>query len=125
MFIISYHLFVYTGTAMNPQEDFQIGLNRSQKFTLGIVLLILVDIIWVASSELTKVRQNYMHNSSMRLMCYFNFAVLVRRRSLPKAPIYHLCQNFYVLHIPAWFPGVFSLERYVHLGFIKFLCGKK
>lgn len=43
---------------MNPQEDFQIGLNRSQKFTLGIVLLILVDIIWVASSELTKVRNN-------------------------------------------------------------------
>jgi hypothetical protein len=45
---------------MNPQEDFQIGLNRSQKFTLGLVLLILVDIIWVASSELTKVKRHFM-----------------------------------------------------------------
>ncbi|XP_065341709.1 solute carrier family 35 member F5 isoform X2 [Cloeon dipterum] len=43
-----------TSTMMNSHEDFQIGLNRSQKFTLGLVLLVLVDIIWVASSELTK-----------------------------------------------------------------------
>ncbi|XP_059488218.1 solute carrier family 35 member F5 [Neocloeon triangulifer] len=43
-----------SSTMLNSNEDFHIGLNRSQKFTLGIVLLILVDIIWVASSELTK-----------------------------------------------------------------------
>jgi len=30
-------------------------LNKSQKLGLGIFLLLLVDIIWVASSELTKV----------------------------------------------------------------------
>lgn len=42
---------------MNSQEDFTIGLTRSQKFTLGLFLLLLVDIIWVGSSELTKVYQ--------------------------------------------------------------------
>ena len=30
-------------------------LNKTQKLVLGFVLLLLVDIIWVASSELTKV----------------------------------------------------------------------
>lgn len=30
-------------------------LNKAQKLLLGIVLLVLVDIIWVSSSELTKV----------------------------------------------------------------------
>lgn len=30
-------------------------LNKSQKLTLGIVLLLVVDVIWVCSSELTKV----------------------------------------------------------------------
>lgn len=30
-------------------------LNKAQKLVLGIVLLVLVDIIWVSSSELTKV----------------------------------------------------------------------
>lgn len=30
-------------------------LNKSQKLGLGIVLLLLVDVIWVCSSELTKV----------------------------------------------------------------------
>lgn len=30
-------------------------LNKAQKLLLGIVLLVLVDVIWVSSSELTKV----------------------------------------------------------------------
>lgn len=32
--------------------------NKTQKLTLGIVLLLIVDVIWVASSELTKVSNN-------------------------------------------------------------------
>jgi solute carrier family 35, member F5 len=34
-------------------------LTKTQKLILGIVLLILVDIIWVSSSELTKVCHNH------------------------------------------------------------------
>ena len=31
------------------------GLSKQQRFILGIFVLLIVDIIWVASSELTKV----------------------------------------------------------------------
>lgn len=44
--------------------------NKTHKLILGIILLLLVDIIWVSSSELTKVRNhqkiyvlNDMHNN--------------------------------------------------------------
>lgn len=32
-------------------------LSKSQKLSLGVVILLIVDVIWVASSELTKVRK--------------------------------------------------------------------
>ena len=35
------------------------GLTKQQRFVLGIFVLLIVDIIWVASSELTKVRVPY------------------------------------------------------------------
>lgn len=31
------------------------GLTKSQRLVLGVIVLIIVDLIWVASSELTKV----------------------------------------------------------------------
>lgn len=34
-------------------------LNKNQRLFLGLFVLLLVDIIWVSSSELTKVRDNY------------------------------------------------------------------
>jgi hypothetical protein len=32
-------------------------LNKSQRLLLGLFVLLLVDVIWVSSSELTKVRR--------------------------------------------------------------------
>jgi len=34
-------------------------MNKSQRLVLGLLVLLLVDIIWVSSSELTKVRSNF------------------------------------------------------------------
>lgn len=47
-------------------------LNKSQRLLLGLFVLLLVDVIWVSSSELTKVRK------SLLLYClYVMFAALV------------------------------------------------
>lgn len=35
-------------------------MNKSQRLILGLLILLLVDIIWVSSSELTKVRSSYL-----------------------------------------------------------------
>lgn len=37
-------------------------MNKSQRLVLGLLVLLLVDIIWVSSSELTKVRFCYSIN---------------------------------------------------------------
>lgn len=34
-------------------------LSKTQKLVLGIVILLLVDVIWVSSSELTKVNIDF------------------------------------------------------------------
>jgi hypothetical protein len=70
---------------MHPQEEFQIGLNRSQKFTLGIVLLILVDVIWVASSELTKVRKFAQVDIKINISFYFIYSTYTKKK-LTKSP---------------------------------------
>lgn len=51
-------------------------LNKAQKLILGIVLLVLVDIIWVSSSELSMVCSNRVvallkHNLSLLLFLQF------------------------------------------------------
>lgn len=49
-------------------------LNKAQKLLLGIVLLVLVDVIWVSSSELTKVGIDLLivgiRYLSMRCICF-------------------------------------------------------
>lgn len=35
-------------------------MNKSQRLVLGLLVLLLVDIIWVSSSELTKVRSSFL-----------------------------------------------------------------
>lgn len=35
-------------------------MNKSQRLVLGLLILLLVDIIWVSSSELTKVRSSFL-----------------------------------------------------------------
>lgn len=39
-------------------------MNKSQRLVLGLLVLLLVDIIWVSSSELTKVRETPVDKSS-------------------------------------------------------------
>lgn len=42
-------------------------MNKSQRLVLGLLVLLLVDIIWVSSSELTKVRSRFFILSSQSL----------------------------------------------------------
>lgn len=42
-------------------------LNKSQRLLLGLFVLLLVDVIWVSSSELTKVRRTSEHTLLMRV----------------------------------------------------------
>lgn len=42
-------------------------LNKSQRLLLGLFVLLLVDVIWVSSSELTKVRRTKEHTSLIRV----------------------------------------------------------
>lgn len=54
--------------------------NKTQKLTLGIVLLLIVDVIWVASSELTKVSNNLSTKKTVWVVNTLNlFLVLVSR----------------------------------------------
>lgn len=52
-------------------------LNKSQRLLLGLFVLLLVDVIWVSSSELTKVRRTlymYTYNicfSDVNRLAYF------------------------------------------------------
>lgn len=36
-------------------------MNKSQRLVLGLLILLLVDIIWVSSSELTKVSSSFLY----------------------------------------------------------------
>lgn len=36
------------------QDEEELGMNKSKRITLGVLLLILTDIVWVSSSEMTK-----------------------------------------------------------------------
>jgi len=45
-------------------------MNKSQRLVLGFLVLLLVDIIWVSSSELTKVR-------STNLSLYFFSCIII------------------------------------------------
>jgi hypothetical protein len=43
-------------------------LNKSQRLLLGLFVLLLVDVIWVSSSELTKVRRTLEHTLLKRVL---------------------------------------------------------
>jgi len=45
-------------------------LNKSQRLLLGLFVLLLVDVIWVSSSELTKVRRTSEHTSLIGVLQY-------------------------------------------------------
>jgi len=50
-------------------------LNKSQRLLLGLFVLLLVDVIWVSSSELTKVRRTKEHTLLIRvLQCNISFS---------------------------------------------------
>ena len=53
-----------------PQEPMNAVL-KAQRFVLGLLILIIVDIIWVSSSELTEYifkNQNYRYNDNFQLI---------------------------------------------------------
>lgn len=50
-------------------------MNKSQRLVLGLLVLLLVDIIWVSSSELTKVRSSFLsyhHN-----LCFLSVSIII------------------------------------------------
>ena len=59
-------------------------LNKNQKLGLGVFILLIVDIIWVASSELTKVSFYclFAHQVNEPLKRFLFFLVLVSRGKL-------------------------------------------
>jgi hypothetical protein len=46
-------------------------LNKSQRLLLGLFVLLLVDVIWVSSSELTKVRRTSKLTLHIRLLLWY------------------------------------------------------
>lgn len=64
---------VFIMNRMNAQSS---GFTQRRRMALGIVILLLVDVIWVASSELTSVCSacpgmmlHYNNNIPLRLSC--------------------------------------------------------
>lgn len=58
-------------------------LTKSQKLSLGIVLLLVVDVIWVASSELTKVSalRNRLRLDFIVLLFFFHFSSCIKLKT--------------------------------------------
>lgn len=54
---------VFIMNRMNSQSS---GFTQRKRMALGIVILLLVDVIWVASSELTSVCKPYLG----MMLCY-------------------------------------------------------
>jgi len=63
-------------------------MNKSQRLVLGLLVLLLVDIIWVSSSELTKVRPSFL-SYRIAIFPYLTFSASVMTS---------LRTNIYCLH---------------------------
>ena len=69
------------------------GLSKQQRFVLGIFVLLIVDIIWVASSELTRVSplcfineplNNKINNLGLKLCtCAFSMFIIKDQYDIP------------------------------------------
>jgi len=51
-------------------------MNKSQRLILGLLILLLVDIIWVSSSELTKVRSSCLDVYNL-FLSFTSFTVII------------------------------------------------
>lgn len=72
------------GMAEDPQK-LAVIMNKSQRLVLGLIVLLLVDVIWVSSSELTKVsntKQLFESELLNFVQCVFVFSTSIRRQNL-------------------------------------------
>lgn len=136
MHMLYMYMFYVYNSFLSVQMEWVFIMNRvnsqgssaaqRRRMALGVVILLLVDVIWVASSELTSVRifttsiekqkQGARMNSgdSNNRFVFFPPAVHLQASGVQQALLQHVHQDVHVRSVPTGFPAVAALEAAVH-----------